>query len=529
MSTKSVKIGMEPRSQILEGALLLAKTVGVTFGPMGRNAIIDRFAGLLSTRDGVTVAREIDLPNALANQGCQILKQACIKVNDEVGDGTTQTALLAAEMLREGHRLIVAGFHPDDLIRGMHSALIQASDAIEGLAIPVETQEQIREIAFLSSNRDEEIARLLAEAVMAVGRDGLVVIEDGQGIASSLEFKEGMEIESGMASTCFADDFEHLTRTMNAPLVAVINAHLRTMDDVREVMETASQWPQNELLLFCRSIDGEAQATMALNLTHRIVKSCPVAAPGIDFRRPDILADIAALAGTTMIDPAAGFDHQKWNAEWFGSLRKATIGQKTSLLEGYSESEAPVAERIQWLKGQEAEATSDYDRDQLRQRIAKLSGGLAILKVGGATEAELKDRRARVEDALSAVKAALKGGVVPGGGMAYIRASAKLETCPLKEPGELAGWNLVKKTLLRPLEVLAENAGQIGPVAVANVLDKSEWTGWDVLKGCVRDLQQDPSIMDPVLVALAALQSAGSVATTLLTVEASVYSTSDEA
>ena len=530
--SRSIEIGSDTRSRILSGALTLTKTVAVTFGPMGRNALIDRFAGLLSTRDGVTVAREIDLPDALANQGCQILKQACVKVNDEVGDGTTQTAILAAEMLREGHRLVSAGFQPNALIKGMKDAVKAASEAIDCLTIPVETQDQIQQVAFLASNRDTEISTLLAEATMAVGKDGLVVIEDGQGIESTLELKEGMEIENGMVSQHFADNEERITRTLDAPLVAVINAHLRTMDDVKEVMEVASQWPNNQLLIFCRSIAGEALTTLILNHQQKVVSSCAVEAPGMDFRRPDILADIAALAGATFVDHQTGYDYAAWDPNWFGSIRKATMGKKSTLLEAYPEAKDTVAVRLEWLHGEEGQVTSDYDRDQLRKRIAKLSGGMALLKVGGSTESELKDRRARVEDALGAVKAALRGGLVPGGGMSYIQASYHLkEVMPDVDAGQKAGWDVVRKALLKPLEILANNAGCEGKAVVAQMMeykwdsneDGDQWFGWDALTGVPRDLRKEPPVMDPTLVPVTALEAALSVAATLLTVEASVF------
>lgn len=524
--TRSIVAGNDARSRILQGSLTLAKTVAVTFGPLGRNVITDRFSGLLSTRDGVTVAREIDLPDPLENQGCQILKQACIKVNDEVGDGTTQTAILAAEMLREGHKMILAGFHPSDIVRGMEDAVAVATEVIQASSTPIGTQEQVQQIAFLSSNRDEEISKLLAEAVMAVGNDGLVVIEDGQGIESTLELKEGMEIENGMASTSFSESSDKVQRIIEAPLVAVVNVHLRTVEDVAELLGVASQWPSNELLLFCRSIGGEALSTILINLEQKIVRCCVVEAPGIDFRRPDILADIAALSGATFVDPITCLDHHAWDAEWFGSLRKATVKSKTTLLEAYPEAKNTVATRLEWLKGEDIQAVSDYDRDQLRKRMAKLSGGMAILKVGGSTESELKDRRARVEDALGAVKASLKAGIVPGGGMAYINAVMELEgACPDPEDvseGEYLGWGIIIRSLMKPLEVIANNAGYAGTVVTHNMLQAEEWQGWDALTATIRNFRTDPPIMDPTLVPVTALEAALSVAKTLLTVEASI-------
>lgn len=523
-----IEIGNKARARILEGANTLAKTVAVTFGPMGGNTIIDRFAGLLSTRDGVTVAREIELPDPLANQGCQILKQACIRVNDEVGDGTSQTAILAAQMLKLGHKLVAAGYSPKDIIKDLKTALDVALDILPEYAIPVESQEQIEQVAALASNQDIEISQILAEAVMAVGKDGLVVIEDGQGLESSLELKEGMEIDSGMgiSSQHFADDKEKLTRTMIAPLIAVINAHLRTINDIQDLLETASQWPQNELLLICRSISGEALSTMVLNHTQGVVKSCVVEAPGIDYKRPDLLSDIAALTGAVFVDSMSGYDHKAWDAEWFGSVKQAVISQKNTILEAYDESRLLIEDRIEWLQGELRNSVSDYDRDQIYKRMARLSGGMALIKVGGATEAELKDRRARVEDALGAVQAALKEGLVPGGGSIYITLAKDIENQLEKSPGR----DLFIEALTKPLEVIANNAQAPygGKAVVHEALSKNTpWYGWDANTGGFRNLLEYPAIADPTLVSRMALESAVSVASILLTVEASIWSEKD--
>jgi chaperonin GroEL len=521
MKTRQIATGTPARKRILEGALRLAQTTTITYGPHGRTCILDRNPELLTTRDGVTVARAIDLLDPVQNLGAQFLKEACIKVNNEVGDGTTTVAILTAEMLKRGHKIITAGIDPNQIVRGMNAARDQAISVIEDLAVSIETQKDIERVAMLASNGDTEVAQNMAEACMAVGKDGTVTIEDGQGIEVSLEFKEGMDLDRGPASMSFLKG--DVERTLEGPLVAVINFTLQTLEDIQDLLEVASQWPQRELLVIAQDVKGVALATMIENDKQGIVRSVAVLAPGFTSRKADYLQDIAALSGATFVDPVAGYDIRTWDANWFGAFRKVLIKHNTVVLTSYDEARETLAQRILELKAQERHCVSDYDRDRLQERLGKLSGGMAVLRIGAATEAEMKERRARVEDALAAVKASLKDGVVPGAGLTYLRAAKGLGNCTGCDEGFTAGWNLVRDALSKPAEILATNGGHSG-AAVLDLLQSSseDWWGWDTLQGRCRDLIEDPPIIDPTAVALSVLRAAVSVASTLLTVEVSI-------
>lgn len=524
---RRVTQGNAARTRMLRGALKLARTVAVTYGPQGRMCLIDRTAGLLTTRDGATIAREITLADPVANAGAAVLKDAALKVNEAVGDGTTTVAILAAEMIRQGHKLITGGLDSVGVVAGMRSAAEWAVALVAESARPVATQADLEHVARLACNDDGEIARLMAEACMAVGRDGTVVIEDGSGVESVLELKEGMEIDRGWVSDVFAPEGA-TERVMEGPLVAVINADLFDMSDIKEVLEVGSQWRDKgrEILIFCLAAGGEALATAGLNYRRQVVGSCIVSAPGFAHHRPEYLRDLAALTGATVADPAGGMSHRRFLPAWFGALRKATIRARTSTVFAYDEASETLQARIAELRAAAERVTSDYDRDRIRERLARLSGGMAVLKIGGVTEAALKERRARVETALGAVRAALRDGVVPGGGTAYARIGFDLGSGPNRDTGAAygAGWLAVAAALIKPLQVLAVNAGRCGP-AVAEALrthDGGPNDGWDFVAGRIRDLNADPPIMDPAAVATTCIRTATSVATTLLTADVAI-------
>jgi chaperonin GroEL len=442
-----------------------------------------------------------------------------LAVNNEVGDGTTSTAILAAEMLRLGHKYIIAGMDPNQMVRGMQSALEECYNLLADLYQPISTQEDLERVAFIASNGDVEVAKNLAEACMAVGNNGTVTIEDGQSIEVLLELKEGMEIDRGAYSLEFlGSDTE---RTLEGPLVAVVNASLSKLEDVQDLLETASQWPQNELIVFCKSIVGDALSTMVLNNKEQIVRCCAVQAPGISYRQSDYLEDIAAISGATFVDPGAGFSFGSWDSEWFGSLRKAVIKQKSSVLLAYDEITDNLEEHLLKLKATEAMSSSEYDRDKLKERISKLTGGLAVLKVGAATEVELKERRARVEDALGSVKAALKDGVVPGAGSAYWYLGQKLMEKNTELDSFSVGWTVVAQSLKLPICKLLANAGYLEP-PLEKLNLQTPWVGWDIAQLKIRNLWEQPCIADPTAVVASAIRSAISVAATLLTVEVSI-------
>jgi len=526
METKArtVRHGITARQALLDGADKLVRAVSVTYGPNGRTAILDRFAGLLSTKDGVTVAREVELELHGENLGSRVLREACIKVNDEVGDGTTTAAIVAGSLLREGHKLIAAGMEPRALLRGIRAASEAALDTVQQLAIPVTGQHHLEEVALIACNNDEEVAKNMATACMAVGKDGTVLIEDSSGVETTLDFKEGMELATGAASPHFLDNA--VERVIEGPLVAVINQPLQSLEDVRELMEVASQWPQNHLLVLAPVIEGAALTTMAVNHTEGVVKCCAVKAPGMPHIQPDYLEDIAVMSAADFVDPAAGYNIGQWDAEWFGSFRKATIRSDLVTFEAYPAVDDDVQKRIAFLKGQLAASTSGYEEDRLQERMAKLSGGLAVLKVGGVTEAALKERRARVEDALGAVRASLKDGLVPGGAVAYFRASEALLAHPDRSKlpvEEKSGWDAMARGLAEPVRVLSSNAGKDAPLIAFEIAGRDDlWEGWDARSDEVRNLGTAPIVADPTAVALSVITAATSVVSTLLTVECSV-------
>ena len=528
MPAREIHTSQAARTRLLGGATKMAKAVSVTYGPGGRNVVMDRMGGLLITKDGVTVAREVGLTDPTENLGCKILQEACIKVNNEVGDGTTTTAVLAHALIEEGHKLISAGVDPGQLVRGLNEAAEAAMSYIRGLANEITEQSELERVAMLASNGDEEVAKNLAEACMAVGRDGTVTIEDGSGLETVLEFHEGMEIEEGPVSNLFLKGQSE--RVIESPLVAVIHARLRTAEDVMDLMETASQWPQNELVVFCLIAEGDALTTMTLNDTKGVMKCLAIGAPGVQFRKQEYLEDFAALTGATFVDINAGMDHRKWNPDWFGSLAKLTTKHRNTKMISVPEAEGSIQARIVELRAQEATVVSDYDRDRIKERLAKLSGGMAVLKIGGATELAMKERRARVEDALGAVRAALRSGVVPGGGTTFLRAAQDI-VVPLEPTARDYGWKVLKRALKKPLKVIADNTGMedvTGDVVINNVMrqwDASgeyDWTGWDATTGEYRDLSEDPMVMDPTDVAISTIKAAVSVAGILLTVETAI-------
>ena len=496
----------------------MARAVSVTYGPHGRIALLDRFAGLLPTKDGVTVAREIQLNRKPQDLGADILKNTCIAVNDNCGDGTTTAAIVAAALLQEGHKLIVAGADPRVVCNELQTTSSTAIEALRELSVRADSQEDLNHVARIASNGDEEVARCLAEGVMAVGKDGTLSIEDGYGVETVLEYKDGFECEARLSSPIFLGPVGKLE--LEGALVAVIDQPLNSIEDVVPILEEASQWPQNPLLIFAPSFGWVVNKTIAMNLKANNVTAYPVLAPGVHIQKAEHLKDIAALSGAVFVDPSAGHNIRKWKPEWFGALRRARVDMKASLLEGYDEPDKrdTRAARIRELCGIERTTTSEYDLDRIKERKANLSGGFLVLRVGAVTESALKERRARVEDAFGAVRAALKGGLVPGGGTAYLRAAEALRGAPRG-----SGGAILRQALRAPAMVLLANGGLSARQIISQIdVHKSPWAGWDARTGEVRDLSKDPKIADPTNVAVGVVKAAVSIATTLLSVECSI-------
>ena len=524
---RQITYKLPARKRLVSGAEQFAKAVCVTYGPQGRLAILDRPHGLISTKDGVTVAREIDLPDPIENMACQVLKQACIKVNNEAGDGTTTAACLGAALLRESMVLVEGGFNPVLLARGMMEASREAIECVRSISRRTETKADLERVALIASNGDADLASKLAEAVMAVGKNGTVSIEDGKGVETKLEFKEGMEIDRGVCSTTFLGT--QVERELPGPLVAVIAATLHSLDDVRDLMETASTFGGRELLLFADEVIGEALATMTLNDQKGIVRCVAVRAPGFHDKKVEHLGDIAALAGATLIDPRAGGQWTTWDPEWFGMLDKALVREKQTILWTVDEASDLIRERIEYITNQMPLCTSDYDRDRLNERRAALEGGLCVMQIGAYTEMELKEKRARVEDALGSIRAALTDGIVPGGGIAYLEASegvrANIPEAATPEQG--AGWRIVAEALRAPLRLLVGNAGKDGAYMVEHLqalrqTDDTGWLGWDALTDKVRNLGEGDLVVDPTKVVCSVIEAAVSAAATLITSEVTI-------
>ena len=525
--TRSILYGAENRRKLTAGAALFNRAVGITYGPQGKTVLLDRAVGLLATKDGVTVAREMDLPDPVENIACQALKAACIKVNDEAGDGTTTAACMSASLVTESCKLVAAGYNPVLMSRGVQMAAQEAILAIQDMAQPIQTQAQLEKVALISSNGDQEVASKMAEAVMAVGKNGTVSIEDGNGIDTTLEFKSGMTIDRGAASMHFLKD--NTERYLDGPIVALIAATLRTVEDVLDLCEEATTMGGRPLLLICNGIEGEALKTLILNDANPDIdfEFCAILSPGNFDKKADLMADIAALSGADVIDPTTGGSWKKWDRNCFGALRSAKVRAKETTMMAYDEASETIQDRIVAINNSRSFATSQYDLDRINERLAILEGGLCVMQIGAHTEAELKEKRARVEDALGAVQSSLAEGIIPGGGISYLAAyQVIVGQCPSEDPEIRAGWSTVEQALLMPLATLIQNAGENGDFVIQKLLelraDPFSWVGWNARTKEYDDFMKSGDVIDPTRVACAVINAASSSAATLMSSEVSI-------
>lgn len=512
---KQIVNGEGTCKQLLQGAFKLAHVVGKTYGPQGHLVLLDRFAGLLSSRDGVTVAQEVVLDNPIENLGCSILKEACFKVNDRVGDGTTTTAILAAAILREGYKQIVGGVDPIHLCRALEDAKDAATTAIRGLSLECTDPNDLEQVALISCH-DPEIAKIVSEGIMAAGEYGTIVVEDGQSVQTELVLKDGMEIDKGFYELALkkAEDAA-VSDKVEGPVVAVVGQVLRTAEDVVSILEEASQQRPRPLLLFTLGLGEEAHRTLLYNtcLRSNPIPCHWIMAPGIGPEKLEVLKDIAALAGAYLIDPARGDDPHNFKMEYLGAFREAIVWPRKSRFIAYDDKIPFITARIEELKREINRTESLYKQDQIEKRIAKLAGGLCVIKVGAYTEAEMKEKRSRIEDALHATRAAMTGGVVPGGGVALLRAAQAI-SC-MGSPG----WVVLNRALQEPFIQLAVNAGLAGRLLI-NLIGTgggwAGWAGWDFLANQKRRFEVRPRVADPTEVVVVALHCACSVASVLL-------------
>ena len=522
MADKQLLFDNAARASLLRGIDELGKVVGMTLGPSGRNVLTSRMFSLpVFAGDGVTIAKEIELPEPYENMGAQLVKEAAAKTNDVAGDGTTTSVILTQAMVREGFKLIAAGFNGMAMKFGIDKAVAAIVEELKSMAVPVENRDQIQRIAALSAH-EEAIAKLIADAMDKVGREGIITVEESKSFEDELEFADGMKVDRGFISPHFVTDQQRMETAFNDPLFLITDQKLSSIQELVPLLEKVVRSGRRPLAIIAEDVEGEALATLVVNKLRGTMSCVAIKAPGFGDRRKALLEDIAILTGGTVISQDTGLKLDTAEVSQLGSARRLIAKKDDSyIIEGRGSEEA-IKNRVQQLRVQVEETTSTYDREKLQERLAAMVGGVAVIKVGGATEPEVNERKSRVEDALSATRAAVEEGVVPGGGVALVRSLSAVEAVAKKLSGEEAsGAKLVALALSAPLTRIAENAGHSGAVVIDSVRKgEGDW-GFDAERGDYANLIQR-GIIDPVKVTRTALQNAASVAGALLTTQALV-------
>lgn len=518
MAAKEMLFSENARSAILRGVDVLADAVKVTLGPRGRNVVIEKsFGAPLITKDGVTVAKEIDLEGRFENLGAQMVKEVASKTNDDAGDGTTTATVLAQAIFREGVKVVTAGHNPMEVKRGIDKAVETIVEALRGLSRPTKGQGEIENVGAISANNDRTIGKLIAEAMEKVGKEGVITVEEAKTAETSLEVVEGMQFDRGYLSPYFVTNPEKMTTELDEPLILLYEKKLSGMKDLLPVLEKVVKAGRS-LLIIAEDVDGEALATLVVNKLRGTFKVAAVKAPGFGDRRKEMMEDLAILTGGKVISEDLGMKLESARLEDLGKAKKVRIDKENSTIVDGAGKKADLEARIKTIRRQIEDTTSDYDREKLQERLAKLVGGVAVIHVGAATEVEMKEKKARVEDALNATRAAVEEGIVAGGGTALLRASASLEKLALS-PEQQAGVNIVKRALSEPLRMISHNAGLEGSVVINNVLtNKDNQFGFNALTEKYENLVES-GVIDPTKVVRCALQNAASVASLLLTTE----------
>ena len=522
---KQIVYGEDSRQAILRGVNALADAVKVTLGPKGRNVVLDRkFGSPTITKDGVTVAKEIDLPDALENMGAQMVREVASKTSDVAGDGTTTATVLAQAIFRDGAKNVVAGANPMELKRGIERAVEAVVAALQGQSKPV-TGNMIAQVGTISANSDETIGGIIAQAMEKVGKDGVITVEEAKTLETSLEVVEGMQFDRGYLSPYFVTDPERMEIVLENPVILIHEKKISSMKDLLPLLEQVARLSR-PLLIVAEDVDGEALATLVVNKLRGTLQAAAVKAPGFGDRRKAMLEDIAILTGGRAITEDLGLKLENIKVEDLGKAKKVTIDKdNTTIVEGDG-SQSAIEGRVKQIRTQVEETTSDYDREKLQERLAKLVGGVAVIKVGAATETEMKEKKARVEDAMHATKAAVEEGIVPGGGVALLRAATALDTLGL-EGDQAVGLSLIQKAIEAPMRWIATNAGQEGSIVVQRVKELSGDHGYNAQSDTYEDLVA-AGVIDPTKVVRSALQNSASIASLLLTTEALVSEIPEE-
>jgi chaperonin GroEL len=520
MAAKDVKFHDPARNKIVAGVNILADAVKVTLGPKGRNVVLERsFGAPTVTKDGVSVAKEIELKDRFENMGAQMLKEVASKTSDVAGDGTTTATVLAQSIVQEGMKFVAAGMNPMDLKRGIDKAVDAVVEELKKISKPCTTSKEIAQVGAISANLDEQIGKIIADAMDKVGKEGVITVEDGKSLQNELEVVEGMQFDRGYLSPYFINNAEKQISLLENPYILLHDKKISNIRDLLPLLEQVAK-AGKPLLIVAEEIEGEALATLVVNNIRGILKTCGVKAPGFGDRRKAMLEDIAILTGGTLISEEVGLQLEKATLKDLGQAKRVEIGKEaTTLIDGAGESKA-IEGRVKNIRTQIDEATSDYDREKLQERVAKLAGGVALIKVGAATEVEMKEKKARVEDALHATRAAVEEGIVPGGGVAYLRARASAKAKADNHDQE-AGVKIVMRALEEPMRWIAANAGDEPSVVVNKVVQGKGNYGYNAQSGEYGDLVE-MGVLDPTKVARCALQNAASVAGLILTTDAMV-------
>jgi len=524
---KEIRFGQDARGALLAGVNGLANAVRVTLGPKGRHVVIEKsFGAPTVTKDGVTVAKEVEFEDKFENMGAQMVKEVASKTSDVAGDGTTTATVLAQAIFREGSKLVVAGMNPMDLKRGIEKAVSEVVSSLEGLSKPTRDSDEIAQVGTVSANNDETIGKMLAEAMEKVGREGVITVEEAKSMESVLEVVEGMQFDRGYLSPYFVTDADRMEAALEEPLLLLHEKKISSMKDLLPVLEQVARQGK-PLLIVAEDIEGEALATLVVNKIRGTLNVAAVKAPGFGDRRKEMLQDMAVLTGGQVISEELGLKLENVTASDLGRAKKVVIDKDdTTIVDGVGAREA-IEGRCQEIRNQIEATTSDYDREKLQERLAKLAGGVAVVKVGAATEAEMKEKKARVEDALHATRAAVEEGIVPGGGVALLRAQSALDAVSGENAEQDAGISIVRRALEEPLRRIAENAGVESSVVVEKVRNGKGAYGFNAQREVYEDLLE-AGLADPTKVVRSALQNAASVSGLLLTTEAMIADKPEE-
>jgi chaperonin GroEL len=518
MAAKEVKFGDSARAKMVTGVNILADAVKVTLGPKGRNVVLDRSYGSPTiTKDGVSVAKEIELKDKFENMGAQMVKEVASKTNDIAGDGTTTATVLAQAVVQEGMKYVAAGMNPMDLKRGIDKAVIAVVEELKKISKPCATTKEIAQVGSISANSDTVIGDKIAAAMEKVGKEGVITVEDGSGLEDELDVVEGMQFDRGYLSPYFINQPEKQIAQLDNPFVLLFDKKISNIRDLLPVLEQVAK-SGRPLLIIAEDVDGEALATLVVNTIRGILKVCAVKAPGFGDRRKAMLEDIAVLTGGTVIAEEVGLTLEKVTLDLLGQAKRVEVGKEnTTIIDGVGEA-AAIQARVEQIRRQIEEATSDYDREKLQERVAKLAGGVAVIKVGAATEVEMKEKKARVEDALHATRAAVEEGIVPGGGVALLRARANLGNLKGDNAEQSAGIQIVLKAIEAPLRQIVANAGDEPSVVVNKVFEGTGNFGFNAASGEYGDMVE-MGVLDPTKVTRSALQHAASIAGLMLTTD----------